>query len=59
MPGLAALPDEQLAAIASYIRRAWGHGAEPVTSARVAAERAATADRTAPWRAAALEAAAK
>ncbi len=57
MPGLAALPDDQLAAIASYVRRAWGHGAEPVTAARVAAERTATADRMSPWRAAELESA--
>lgn len=55
MPGLASLPDEQLAAIASYIRRAWDHSGEPIAAARVAAERAATVDRMSPWRAAELE----
>ncbi|MBL9199417.1 MAG: c-type cytochrome [Opitutaceae bacterium] len=57
MAGLAALPDEQLAAIASYVRRAWGHGAEPVTPQRVALEREASAGRVSPWLAIELESA--
>jgi len=54
MPGLAALEDGQIAAILSYLRRAWGHGAEPVTVATVTAERAETAARTTAYPAAEL-----
>lgn len=51
MPGLRANPDftdEQLAAIATYIRNAWGNGAPPVTTETVTAYRNSTAPR-APW----------
>lgn len=49
MPSLKVLPDEEIAAILTYIRSAWGHAAGPVTPADVAGIRAATADRQAPW----------
>jgi cytochrome c6 len=35
------LTDEQIAAVASYIRSSWGNKADPITPAMVAAERAA------------------
>lgn len=54
MPGLAALEDGQIAAILSYLRRTWGHGAEPITPATVATERAATAAQTTAYSAAEL-----
>jgi glucose/arabinose dehydrogenase/mono/diheme cytochrome c family protein len=51
MPGLRANPeftDEQLAAIATYVRNAWGNGAPPVTVETVATYRESVAPR-APW----------
>jgi glucose/arabinose dehydrogenase/mono/diheme cytochrome c family protein len=48
MPALAATDDE-LAALTTYLRREWGHGAEPVTLGVVRAARAASAERTRPW----------
>jgi mono/diheme cytochrome c family protein/glucose/arabinose dehydrogenase len=48
MPALVA-PDEDLAAVATYLRREWDHGADPVTPADAAAARAATATRERPW----------
>jgi len=44
-----ALNDEQVAGVLTYIRREWGHGADPVESARVTAERTATAGHVGPW----------
>ncbi len=50
MPPLGStLSDEQVAAVLTYTRRSWGHGAAPVDAASVAATRKATADRTRPW----------
>lgn len=40
---------EDLAAVATYIRREWGHGAEPVTVEAVRQVEAATAGRNRPW----------
>jgi mono/diheme cytochrome c family protein len=54
MPALAG-SDEQLAAVLTYIRREWGHGAEPLTPEQVATVRAATGDRDRPWTIAELE----
>jgi mono/diheme cytochrome c family protein/glucose/arabinose dehydrogenase len=57
MPGLGAsglLDDEKLAAILSYIRRAWGNDESIVESSFVAEVRAATKSRTLPWTAAEL-----
>ncbi len=48
-PWKAALDDDSLAAVLTYIRRAWGHEADPVTPAVVAEARAATADRNEPF----------
>lgn len=52
MPGLGiagALDDEKIAAVLSYVRRAWGNTGGFVTPAHVAAVRHATAGRTLPW----------
>lgn len=50
MPPLgAALDDAKIAGVLTYIRRSWGHEADPVTAAKVAAVRAATADRKSTW----------
>jgi hypothetical protein len=57
MPGLGAsglLDDDKLAAILSYIRRAWGNNAPLVESSLVASVRAETKSRTLPWTAAEL-----
>ena len=48
-PWGATLKDADVAAVATYIRSAWGNTAAPVTAARVAAIRAATRARKAPW----------
>ncbi|MCU0649595.1 MAG: cytochrome c [Gemmatimonadaceae bacterium] len=50
MPPWKSLTDEEIAAIATHIRSQWGNGASPVTAATVAAEREATASRSAPWK---------
>ncbi len=49
MPPWNALSDEEIAAVATYIRTSWGNTAAPVSAATVAAQRAATAARTAAW----------
>ena len=50
MPGLAAaLTDEQIAQILSYIRREWGHEASIVETATVTKVRESTKDRGASW----------
>jgi mono/diheme cytochrome c family protein len=49
MPAWKSLPDEEIAAVATYIRESWGNGALPVTVETVAAERARTSSMTAPW----------
>lgn len=48
MPALVA-SDAELAALTTYLRREWGHGAEPVTLDVVRAAREASAGRTRPW----------
>lgn len=49
MPPLAAvLNDDQIAAVLTYVRRAWGHTASPVTPEEVQAARKSTT-RTQPW----------
>ncbi len=42
-------PDEDVAAILTYIRREWGHGAEPVLPATITKLREATKGRKEPW----------
>jgi mono/diheme cytochrome c family protein len=43
------LTDSELAAVASYVRSAWGNKASPVSAANVTKIRKATASRTSPW----------
>ncbi len=57
MPGLGSsglLDDDQIAAVISYIRRAWGNTADPVTGEFVASVRGMTQGRTLPWTASEL-----
>ena len=49
MPAMGTLDDEQLAAILTYIRQAWGHDAGPISANTIARVRAASAGRAAPW----------
>ena len=49
MPPLASLTDTQIAAVVSYVRRAWGHEATPVSATQVAAVRNETRDQKAMW----------
>lgn len=49
MPPWNALSDDEIAAVATYIRASWGNSAAPITAATVAAQRAATASRTSAW----------
>ncbi|MCU0770242.1 MAG: c-type cytochrome [Verrucomicrobia bacterium] len=57
MPAMgAALPDEDLAAVLTYMRNAWGNQAPPVTTEQVTATRNATKGRTQPWSAVELKA---
>ena len=53
MPAFGSSPpldnDENLAAVLTYIRQAWGNKAPPVTPEQVKAVRAETASRTTPW----------
>ena len=41
--------DEQIAAVATYIRSTWGNKAPPVTTEEVKAQRDATASRSTAW----------
>lgn len=49
MPPLGVLPDEQIASILTYVRRAWGHTADPVATEDVARIREETADHADAW----------
>jgi mono/diheme cytochrome c family protein len=49
MPPMGTLDDQQLAGILTYIRRAWGHEAEPVSPETIKRVRAASQGRQAPW----------
>jgi putative membrane-bound dehydrogenase-like protein len=49
MPAMGTLDDQQLAAILTYTRRAWGHEAGAVSPVTVAMVRAASAGRKSPW----------
>lgn len=55
MPAAPFGTDEELAAVLTYIRRAWGNNADPVAPEDFAAARAAHPDRTTPWRMEELE----
>jgi mono/diheme cytochrome c family protein/HEAT repeat protein len=49
MPSAATLEDSQIAAILSYIRREWGHEADPISFAQVARIRREVSDRQLQW----------
>ena len=49
MPPMGVFADDQLAAILTYIRREWDHGAEPVSPEQVKAIRSAEAKRQDSW----------
>jgi putative membrane-bound dehydrogenase-like protein len=49
MPAMGTLDDQQLAAILTYIRSAWGHTAGPVAPEAVGRVRAASEGRQVPW----------
>ena len=55
MPVYAASP-EDIAAVLTYARREWGHGADPITPDEVREVQAELAERGKPWTAAELEA---
>jgi mono/diheme cytochrome c family protein len=56
MPPLgASLTDDQIAAVLTYIRRAWGHTASAISPLEVSEVRALTRDRTRPWTEAELQ----
>jgi mono/diheme cytochrome c family protein len=52
----AALPDDDLAAVLTYIRQSWGNKASAITPEQVKAVRAAVGSRSQPWTAAELSA---
>lgn len=56
MPGLSHLDDEDIAAVLSHVRSAWGNNSAPVQAADVKAIRSLTADRRMPWTAQELNA---
>jgi mono/diheme cytochrome c family protein len=57
MPAMgAALSDDDLAGVLTYIRRSWGNKASEVTPQQVKATRAEVGNRTQPWSAAELNA---
>jgi mono/diheme cytochrome c family protein len=43
------MTDEQIAAVATYVRSTWGNKAPPVKSEEVKAQRDATAGRSTAW----------
>lgn len=49
MPAWSSLADEELAALATYVRSSWGNRASAVTTDIVAQERERTIARTTPW----------
>lgn len=53
-PQGAMLPDDQIAAILTYVRSSWGNKAPGVETSRVKTVRAAIANRTTPWTSAEL-----
>jgi len=48
-PQGAVLPDNQVAAILTYVRSSWGNQADPVTGGQVKTIRASIQNRTMPW----------
>jgi hypothetical protein len=57
MPAMgAALPDDDLAAVLTYIRQSWGNKASAITPEQVKAVRTAIGNRSQPWTATELKA---
>jgi hypothetical protein len=54
-PWKAALDDEAIAGVLTFVRRSWGHDADPVPVALVTAARADVGTRETPWTDADLE----
>ncbi len=55
MPSFSTLQDRDIAAIATYIRNAWGHSNEPVSRGRVTGIRFRTQGKIRPWTAGELD----
>ena len=55
MPSFTTLQDPEIAAIATYIRNAWGNTAEPIKPGRVGAIRFRTQGKLQPWKSTALD----
>lgn len=55
-PAAATTTDDEIAAVATYVRQSWGHRASVVTAPMVAAVRSRAPVRTTPWTDAELEA---
>lgn len=55
MPPLAILSNEDIASVLTYIRREWGHAAEPINSREINQLRIQSQGRTVPWTEAELE----
>jgi mono/diheme cytochrome c family protein len=49
MPAWKSLSDDEIAAVATYVRSSFGNSASSVSAATVAAERARTSARTVSW----------
>ena len=49
MPAVGTLKDDEIASVLSYIRREWGHQADPISAAQVARVRRDTDGRRLPW----------
>jgi mono/diheme cytochrome c family protein len=49
MPPLGVLPDADIAAVLTYIRREWEHNASPVEPSEIASLRTKYKDRVLPW----------
>ncbi|MDQ3213039.1 MAG: c-type cytochrome [Acidobacteriota bacterium] len=54
MPAVGFMVDDQIASVLTYIRRAWGHGADPVSADFVSTLRQKYSTRERPWSAAEL-----
>jgi mono/diheme cytochrome c family protein len=49
MPAVPMVNDQDVAAVLTYVRRGWGHGAEPVQVATISRIKAQSAGRVTPW----------
>jgi mono/diheme cytochrome c family protein len=55
MPSFSTLQNEDIAAIATYIRNTWGHSASELSSGRVGGIRFRTQGQITPWKATELD----